>query len=167
MVKDMFRSTGNTIIAQLISRLFVFLCVAFLYNLLFTIIISLCALFILLGLNINFACSSAKRDVKAAKSNIYKYSWRKVFLIGFSSSLPSLFMWIILLFSYLEIIPNFLTLYKLTNEYFLIITAFMCNVSEASQISISAMIVLFTASLIPFITVCVSYYIMYNRNYKH
>ncbi len=163
MVKDILRSAGNTIIAQVISLLFVFLCVAFLNNLFFTVIIALCSLFILIGLNINFVCSLLKKECRSDKG---KYSLRKVLLIGFSSSMPPIFMWIILLFSYLGIIPDILALYKITNEYFLIITVFMCNVSEVSQLSIAAVILLFSASFIPFVTVCISYYILYKRNFR-
>ncbi|MBQ9982842.1 MAG: hypothetical protein IJP18_09780 [Oscillospiraceae bacterium] len=163
MIKTFFKGVGYTFLSCVLSLMFVFFSVIFLKSTVMTVIAGLCTLFILCGLHINYAYFEAKRQRVSDKTQKKNFSLKVPFIMSMGAVLPLVAMWSVLMISRTGLIMDVLGIYKLANEHFLLITAFMCDGIKATEISTSDCLLLFAVNFIPFFPVFITYFITYHE----
>ncbi len=157
MKKLLIKGIVYTIFAQILSFILVFLCIIFLTNKLFSIIVGVAALFILCGLYINFTLEIAQKSNFRKKNE--KNKWFIYPLVMSSgASIPLFLTWILLLLSKQGAKTNALIIYKFLNRFFYIITDVIFQIKEMSSINTFYMIILFICCIIPYIVIVPTYY---------
>ncbi len=154
MLKLFFKGICVTLLSSLLSLVLVFMCILFMNNTFFKVVIGLCTLFILIGLHINFSYSEAlKKDSKSKNERVSK----KTFVMSISACFPLLVEWVILMMSKIGVVSDFLPFYKLFNEHFLLITAFYCDKITAQELGWAMCLFLLFSSFLPFIPIYITY----------
>ncbi len=157
MRKLLIKGVGYTICAQILSFMLVFLCIIFLNNQIFSLIVGIAALFIQCGLYFNYAIDSAEKYRISTKNHKKNNMLIYPFVMSTGAAIPLFTMWVLLFISQNGLIIDILVLYKLFDRFFYIITDVIFCIETISSIENNELIILFGCCFIPYIVIFPSY----------
>ena len=158
MKKLLIKGIGYTLCAQILSFILVLLCIVFLKDKVFSVLVGVVALFIQCALYYNYAIDGAEKIHinKNNKSKINELIYP--FIMSTGAAIPLFIMWLLLLISQIGVISDILILYKLLDRFFYIITDVVFPIKSVSSVGTIEMIILFGFCFIPYIVIFPAYY---------
>lgn len=151
--KTFFKSIGYYFFAEILC-LFLTVTLIMLGNLFFKIICVLCCIGVLICLMINYAINCEKENRKCGRNQGIK----PALIAGLAASSVYILLYILLLLAKLQILPDsFYRIYKIFNAPFMTLLNFLESGVLASELSLISIILFFILSLIPMLTVMISY----------
>ncbi len=118
MIIRNLKGFGNFVLSQFLSAFLVFALIAVARDfLLAKIFIGLASLFITLGLFFNWSYNAAKRDMKLNKYHNMKYDKTIPIKMAIFAPITTYISFIVLVLSYVKIIPDFFNIFLLSNMF--------------------------------------------------